>query len=74
MVSASEYFSMVKFASENKETPAVSDAQIEELKAKILAPLKLYEDNKDFTTDPEINPAYIKPYMFMFRLQKIMDE
>jgi adenylylsulfate reductase, subunit A len=65
---------IVKYAVENKETPAVSDAKIEEIKAKILAPLKTYADNKDYTTDPLINPAYIMPYMFMFRLQKIMDE
>jgi adenylylsulfate reductase subunit A len=65
---------IAKYAAENKETPATSDAKIEELKAKILAPLKLYEEHKDYTTDPQINPNYIMPYMFMFRLQKIMDE
>jgi adenylylsulfate reductase subunit A len=66
--------SLAQYAVANKETPAVSEETIEAIKAKILAPLKIYEDNKDYTTDPEINPAYIKPYMFMFRLQKIMDE
>ena len=65
---------MVKFAVENPDTPAVSDEVINGLKDKIFAPFKIYDDNKDFTTDPEINPAYIKPHMFMFRLQKIMDE
>jgi len=66
--------SMVKFAKDNTDKPAVSDAKIEEIKERILKPLKTYEDNKDFTTDPDVNPNYIRPYMFMFRLQKIMDE
>ena len=44
------------------------------LKAEILKPLDIYEQYKGATTDPEINPNYIKPRMFMFRLQKIMDE
>jgi adenylylsulfate reductase subunit A len=65
---------MVKFAVENTDTPSVSDDVVNAVKEKILKPLKTYEDHKDFTTDPEINPNYIKPYMFMFRLQKIMDE
>ncbi len=47
---------------------------LESLKAEILKPLDTFEQNKNATTDPEINPNYIKPRMFMFRLQKIMDE
>jgi len=65
---------MVKYAVENKETPAVSDATIAQMKERILQPLKTFEDNKGYTTDPNVNPNYIRPYMFMFRLQKIMDE
>jgi adenylylsulfate reductase subunit A len=65
---------MVKYAVENKATPAVAADVIDGLKERILRPLKTYNDHKDYTTDPDINPAYIKPYMFMFRLQKIMDE
>ncbi len=30
--------------------------------------------HKNASTDPDVNPNYIKPRMFMFRLQKIMDE
>ena len=52
---------IVKYAAENKETPAVSDEAIESLKTKILAPMKLYEEHKDYTTDPLINPNYIMP-------------
>ena len=64
----------VKFVVENDQEPNVSDATIEELKAKILAPLDRFEQYKAETSDPDIHPEYIKPRQFMFRLQKIMDE
>jgi len=60
--------------SQGLEMPAVADATIEALKAETLKPLGVFADNKDATTDPMINPAYIRPRQFMFRLQKIMDE
>ncbi len=46
----------------------------ESLKAEILKPLDTFEQFKGATTDPEINPNYIRPKQFMYRLQKIMDE
>ncbi len=49
-------------------------AKIEEMKNTILAPLDRFEQYGKETSDPNINPNYIKPKMFMFRLQKIMDE
>jgi len=64
----------VAFAVDNNSQPKVDDAKIAELKAKILQPLATFEENKGKTTDPNINPNYIRPHMFMFRLQKIMDE
>jgi adenylylsulfate reductase subunit A len=63
--------------------PEVDQAIVNELKAKTYAPLKLYEDTKDYAVgDPhkgytyseEINPNWIDPKMLMFRIQKIMDE
>jgi len=47
---------------------------IEAMRAEILKPLDLFEQHKAGSSDPEINPNYMKPKMFMFRLQKIMDE
>ena len=47
---------------------------LEEIKKWILAPLDRFEEHKAKTSDPDINPNFIKPKMFMFRLQKIMDE
>ncbi len=62
----------VRFILDNNSQPAVGD--VDAIKAKCLAPLELFAANKGMTTDPEINPAYIRPMSFMFRLQKIMDE
>jgi len=66
--------SSVKFVLDHPDMPKVDAGVVEELKAKILAPIDTYEKHKGETTDPAINPNYIKPDMFMFRLQKIMDE
>lgn len=59
---------------EKPAMPNVDAAGVEKLKAEILAPLKTYEDNQGKSTDPFTNPNYIIPKMFMFRLQKLMDE
>jgi len=64
----------VKFITENNTQPKVDMAECESLKAKILQPLDTFEQFKGATTTPEVNPNYIQPKMFMFRLQKIMDE
>ena len=65
---------MVKFCVENTADPVVDKAAVDALKTRILAPLDIFEANKGKTTDPNINPNYIRPQMYMFRLQKIMDE
>ena len=66
--------SAIKFILENNSAPEVGQAAVEAAAAEILKPLETYEAHKAETTDPEINPNYIKARMFMFRLQKIMDE
>ena len=38
------------------------------LKAKILKPMEVFAKHSGETTDPDINPNYIRPRMFMFRL------
>ena len=52
----------------------VDMAAVEELKKEILKPLDTYDEFSGNTVTPDINPDYILPKMFMFRLQKIMDE
>ncbi|MFH1700582.1 MAG: adenylyl-sulfate reductase subunit alpha [Candidatus Zixiibacteriota bacterium] len=64
----------VKFIVENNDLPNLDSGKVDEFKALALKPLEVFETNKDKTTDPDINPNYIRPKMFMFRLQKIMDE
>lgn len=73
----------IKFCVENPDMPEVDVSKAEYIKEKTYAPLKLYEDTKDYAVrDPhvgytyseEINPNYIDPKMLMFRIQKIMDE
>jgi len=66
--------SAIKFIVENNEQPNVDMAYVEELKELTYRPLKIYEEFKDVTTNPDVNPNYILPKMYMFRLQKIMDE
>ncbi|MFH1373706.1 MAG: adenylyl-sulfate reductase subunit alpha [bacterium] len=66
--------SAVSYAVDNSGEPKVDMAKVEGLKKTILAPIDLFEQHKGGSSDPDINPEYIKPKMFMFRLQKIMDE
>lgn len=64
----------IQYIVDNNTPLAVDDAQINELKDQLLKPLQIWEDNHAMSSDPDINPAYMRPKMFMFRLQKIMDE
>jgi len=64
----------ISFCVDNPEVPEISEERIKELKDEVLKPLKLFTEHKDYSNDPDINPNFIKPKMFMFRLQKIMEE
>jgi len=64
----------IAYIVDNPGEPNVDPAVVEDLKATILKPLDLFEQHKDYSSDPDIHPEYIVPKMFMFRLQKIMDE
>jgi len=66
--------SAIRFILENNTQPQADAAKVEELKKKILKPIDLFKENEGKLSDPNINPNYIKPKDFMFRLQKIMDE
>ncbi|MFH0812651.1 MAG: adenylylsulfate reductase subunit alpha, partial [Pseudomonadota bacterium] len=66
--------SAIRFIVENSAQPKVDAAQVEALKARILRPLDLFKEHSALSSDPNINPNFIKPKDFMFRLQKIMDE
>jgi len=66
--------SMVRFVLENNTLPNLDPAQVEEFKGRITKPFELYEQYKDYGTTDEVNPNYILPRQFLFRLQKCMDE
>jgi adenylylsulfate reductase subunit A len=67
--------SAVKYANDHKDyTPTVSDAQIAKLKEAVFKPMALFEEKKGFTTQVDVNPNYISPHNYLFRLQKIMGE
>jgi adenylylsulfate reductase subunit A len=64
----------ISYVVDHNTAPQVDPALIETLKAEILKPLDVFQANRANTTDPDINPAYLRPKQFMYRLQKIMDE
>jgi adenylylsulfate reductase subunit A len=64
----------VRYCVENTAMPNVDAAQVAALKKEILTPLNLYEQFCGLSSDPDINPNYIKPMSYMHRLQKMMDE
>jgi len=66
--------SAIKFVVENNNAPKLDQAVIDAQIAEMLKPLETFEQFQKGTSDPEVNPNYIKPRMFMLRLQKIMDE
>ena len=66
--------SALAYIVDNNQAPEVDQAQVDALKAEILAPLDTFEEHKGATTDIDINPNYMRPTQYMYRLQKIMDE
>jgi len=66
--------SAIKFIVENNTQPKLDQAAVGKAIADIFKPVETFEQNKNATTDEDVNPNYIKPRAFMFRLQKIMDE
>ena len=66
--------SAMAFCADHADDISFSEERMEEMKKKILQPLATFKEHKDFANDEDVNPNFIKPKMFMFRLQKIMDE
>jgi adenylylsulfate reductase subunit A len=64
----------IAYIVDNNAAPNVDQAQIDALREQILRPMANFEEHKGYTTAPDINPNYIRPKQFMYRLQKIMDE
>ncbi|MFP5212065.1 MAG: adenylylsulfate reductase subunit alpha, partial [Acidobacteriota bacterium] len=64
----------IAYILDNNVAPTLSDDAIAKWKEVLLAPMARFEQFAKLSSDPDINPNFIKPKMFMFRLQKIMDE
>jgi adenylylsulfate reductase subunit A len=64
----------ISYIMDNNAAPNVDQGQVDALTKEILQPLKTFEEFKGVTTAPDVNPNYIRPKQFMYRLQKIMDE
>ena len=64
----------IAFCVDHPGPVSISDEQIAALKEQVLKPLKTFEEHHAYTNDEDVNPNFVKPRMFMFRLQKIMDE
>jgi adenylylsulfate reductase, subunit A len=66
--------STIEYILEHAQAPSAPPEAVQKLTAEILRPLEVFEQHKNATTDPDINPNYLRPKQFMSRLQKIMDE
>lgn len=64
----------IAFCVDHPDPEPFDQEMISAMKQRILQPLSTFEEHHGYTEDDEVNPHYIKPRMFMFRLQKIMDE
>ena len=64
----------IAFCMDHPDLPQIPDEEIQRLKEEVLKPLKTFKEHYEYANDEDVNPHFIKPKMFMFRLQKIMDE
>jgi adenylylsulfate reductase subunit A len=65
---------MVKYCLDNKGLKPELGRDVKEMSDEIYRPVKNFLENKNYTTDIDVNPHFISPKMLQFRLQKIMDE
>ena len=66
--------SMVQYALENADWKPELSQSVDDVVDEIYRPVKTFLEHKDYTTAIDVNPHYITPKMFQFRLQKVMDE
>jgi len=65
---------MVRYAKDHADfSPAISQST-EELVDLVYKPVRTYLDNYEYTTDEDINPAYVKPSGMALRLMKATHE
>ena len=64
----------IAFILDNSDFVPTPRKTADEMAAELYLPFEIYEKNKTYSTDPAVNPNYIKPDMLQARLQKIADE
>jgi adenylylsulfate reductase subunit A len=64
----------IAFILDNPDYKPVTRKTADEIAAELYLPYEIYEKSKTYSTDPAVNPNYIKPDMLQARLQKIADE
>lgn len=64
----------IAFCVDHPDLPSCKQEVIDEIMEETFRPLQLFDQHKEYTNDPNVNPNFIRSKMFMFRLQKIMDE
>ena len=64
---------MVAFLMDHQDTPAFKE-DAEDLAKEVFMPMETWGKYSTYSTDPNINPHYIRPQMLQKRLQKCMDE
>ena len=64
----------INYIVDHPDAVKVDAATVDAIKKEILSPLDTYTQFSGKTVTPDVSPDYILPKMFMFRLQKIMDE
>jgi len=66
--------SAIRYCKNHPDLQKSDPGLAEQAKSEIFKPLETFYNHKDYSVDKNVNPNFIKPQMFMFRLQKIMDE
>ncbi len=66
--------SMTSYCLDTKDASVAFAEDHDDLAAEIFMPMETYAKYSGYSTDPDINPNYIKPAMLQQRLQKVMDE
>ncbi len=64
----------IAFILDNPDYVPTPRKSADEMAAELYLPYEVYEKHKTYSTDPEVNPNYIKPSLLQARLQKIADE
>jgi len=64
----------IAFILDNPDFTPTPRKTADEMAAELYMPFEIYEQHKTYSTDPAVNPNYIKPDMLQARLQKIGDE